>query len=241
MQLKSSRVPPVHRRLFFKAVWSTAFIGLAGCEGSQISWRYRLTLVVDDNGVRHAGSSVVEVEEHWTNSLDSSGVRPFSRGEATAVDLGAGRLLLGLLTGGDRWVRGDLPKRPPNTVWRDYPGGVLTDGYHVPSRWEHGEPPEMASLVGRPPLHLSPEQLPNLVTFKDKNDPSTLVWVDPRDLASVFGNGVSLADATLEVTRDPITRRLKSQLPWVSFMRQYIDGRDSPTSVHYYMTDFTSG
>jgi hypothetical protein len=230
---------PTRRRVVVGGASSAGVLALAGCDGPYASYRYRLALTVQDGGLK-TGSSVVEVAEHYTRNIDSPGLRSNARrGEATLVDLGGGRLLLGLLTGGARWIGQSLPKNPPKTTWTDSPSGMLIEALGLPDSWQRQAAPDCGSLLGRPPFRLSPEQMPNLVTFADASDPTSLAWVDPRDLAATFGPGVTLAAATIEITNDPVTQGLENRLPWLRANRQYIDPRPlGPQTVGYYRTDF---
>lgn len=176
---------------------------LAGCYQNMTTYRYRLTLVVDDNGTLRSGSSVVQVRNWSDQTLDMGGVAQHeSRGEATLVDLGNGRLLLGLLDGG-RPV-------PRNLTWEARwgagPGSVLQQAYG----------PGFRQQSKTAPVLLTPDQMPTLVTFKDRNDFQTVERVDPTDLVSAFGPGVTLQSATVEVTDAPVTTGLTSILPIIS-------------------------
>lgn len=58
--------------------------------------------------------------------------------------------------------------------------------------------------------------LPMLVRFDNLNDPASVKLVDAGNLAASFGSGVSLLRATIEITRDPVTKQIEARLPWLS-------------------------
>lgn len=58
----------------------------------------------------------------------------------------------------------------------------------------------------RGPRTIAANELPELVTFTDVNDPNTVTEVDPNNLEATLGPGVSWNEITLEVTDEPITK-----------------------------------
>ena len=73
--------------------------------------------------------------------------------------------------------------------------------------------PRIAKMRGA--HRIAPENLPDLVTFADINDPKTVIEVDPNDLQATLGQGVTWSEITLESTDEPITRGLRAKLPWI--------------------------
>ncbi len=63
---------------------------------------------------------------------------------------------------------------------------------------------------------IAPSDLPDLVTFADIKNPSSVIEVDPNDLQAALGPDVSWNKITLEVTDAPITTGLKAKLPWLT-------------------------
>lgn len=152
------------------------------------SWRQKLTLVVETpEGVR-TGSAVAQVT-HWFHPaiLPDAGSRNGSlRGEAVVVDLGDGRYLFALL-GWAKALDGAFGDRLP----REY---SLKERFRA-TEW----------LRGKGPAPVPFEALPRLVTFGDIDDPTSVMLVDPDDLAASFGEGYALRDVTLEITDAPVT------------------------------------
>jgi hypothetical protein len=67
----------------------------------------------------------------------------------------------------------------------------------------------------RGPRRISPNDLPDLVTFADINDPKSVIEVDPNNLQAALGPGVSWNEITLESTDEPVTTGIKANLPWL--------------------------
>jgi hypothetical protein len=67
----------------------------------------------------------------------------------------------------------------------------------------------------KPKSALLLEYVPALVRFGNLNDPTSVVLVNPLDLAASFGSGVTFKGATVEITDDPITHGIEDRLPWL--------------------------
>lgn len=189
--------------------------------------RYRLTLEADVDGKPVSASSVREVT--YAKQSEFAGQRPLIvsyRGEAIALDLGECGTLFALLKGGT-----DSRSGPESIVLRafDFPGGhigPIDDGLL-----------KLQRLSGK--RELSFTSLPLLVRFRDINDPKTVEKVDPFDLQKLFGPGVRLTRATLEIvpagiwpfrwygiTGEPLTDSLEKKLVWLKGTRGgYLDGK----------------
>jgi hypothetical protein len=215
----------IRRRL---AILVTMALALGGCVLHTYGYRYRLTLVVNDNGKLYSGSSVVGVKTWNQGTLEGSLIQSELIGQATVVDLGHGRLLVGLLSGGSL----ARPKLYYEPTWGDDPTSVLQEAYGLKVGWPaKGEPniPALAQQQGS--RNLAPEKLPTLVAFQNSQDPAGATAVDPRDLTGAFGSGVYLQRATIEITDDPITTGISRRLPWlIGLHGRRIDGKslDSP-------------
>jgi hypothetical protein len=178
-------------------------------------YRYRLTIAATADGQLRVGSSVIEVRVSKKPQFLPE-VLPFSyssRGEAVFVDLGRGRNLVGLLASGPF---GQSPS---------YPELVVTRHLKIPV----SDDQQMASLASRQGIwQLDLSELPTLVSFDDVNDPNSGRIVRPEDIGSVFGPGVSLRSATIEIvpagywpltligpTGEPIRYELTKRLPFL--------------------------
>ena len=69
-----------------------------------------------------------------------------------------------------------------------------------------------------------------LVTFEYLADPTSVRRVDPDDLASTFGEGVSLKRITVQVTDDPVTTGIEKRLVWLNNLSAYRTDPDNPFS-----------
>ncbi len=187
------------------AIVGAAFAGWLGWRLAypSYSWRQKLTVAVETPEGVKAGSSVAAVE--WRDGPDlfpdAPHVTSSMRGEATVVDLGGGRTLFALIGGSER------------RALRAFSGEPL--------------PPDTDSLMpfagraadakGQPPVALSRENYPLMVTFTDIADPKTVKRVDPDNLAATFGPGTRLASVTLTITDEPVTEgKVEEVLGWLS-------------------------
>jgi hypothetical protein len=237
-------------RRFFLRLAASAVIALAvaGC-GRTEAYRYKLTMAVNTpDGVKRA-SSVVGVV-FWAVSIPERGIMQKLSGAALYLDLGPGRRpLIALLTS---YLH---PKGNSGTSYTDFiksirwsrefgpSNNLLSELYGSPAKWDPGVPSwdpkpgnsytdhymnnvrRIAHMRG--PHRIVSNDLPDLVTFADINDPKTVILVDPDDLEATLGPGVSWNEITLEMTDEPITNGLVTKLPWLraSFQRNLmLDG-----------------
>jgi len=77
---------------------------------------------------------------------------------------------------------------------------------------------------------LRADDLPDLVTFADVNDPKSVIEVDPYDLHGPLGPDISWNEITLESTDEPVTRGIEKKLTWLpAFHGKMLDGN----TLHY--------
>jgi hypothetical protein len=187
------------RRTALGALLSPLF--LTGCGlGSGESYRYRMTVVVDTPEGPRSGSSVIEVRAHPTGPLAASVFNRRSYGEAPFVDLPGRRTLFALLSNKpDGYNAGD-----------EYPQFAYADAVPRGLGWR-----EQARALKRQTSSamLPPEHYPQLVTFRDPKDVTSIEIVDPADLAASFGAGIALRNIEIAITSDPVTKRLSGRLP----------------------------
>jgi hypothetical protein len=183
------------------------------------TWRYKLTLVVDDNGTQRTGSGVIQVHVRENPRITpETGYSTSIKGEAIAVDLASKGTFFVLLR---------------NSTSVDYAAYFITDifpppipegkkarvGFMSPEGLEY-----YSHLQGKRDVPL--DKLPMLVRFRDINDPMTVEKVDPADLEKTFGPGVKLISATIEMTDEPVTRGMEKRLPWISqYYSKLLDGQ----------------
>ena len=156
------------------------------------------------------------------------------RGEAVYLDLGPGaRPLIALLTShrepkeaknysdfikGIRW---SLDAGPSGNILAELYGPRSADIMHNIAR--------IGQMRG---VHaITPNDLPDLVTFVDINDPKSVSRVDPNDLQAALGPGITWNEVTLESTDEAVTRGIETKLPWLPAYRSVmLDGN----TVHYF-------
>jgi hypothetical protein len=182
---------------------------LAGCGRSE-SYRYKLTFAVNTpEGIKKA-SSVVQVT-FWPVSIPASGIMHGLNGEALYLDLGAGKKpLIAMLTSQlhpkyGKNVRWSRDAGPDDNLLSQLYGPILPDLLD-----------DVARLArARGTRKIVPNDLPDLVTFADVNDPATVIEVNRNDLQATLGTGVSWNEITLECTDEPITTGIENKLPWL--------------------------
>jgi hypothetical protein len=197
-----------------------AVLSLTGCSTRAESYRYKLTLAVNTPGGVARASSVVEVLFRAV-AVPARGVMHQIRGEALYLDLGLGRRpLIALLTKqihpnakDVRWSRDGGPNT--TLLARRYDAEVsddLLDRIAIVSRL-------------RGAREVGPADLPDLATFSDVSDPSSVMEVDPSDLQATLGPNISWNQITLEVTDEPISRGIERKLPWLpAYRSKMLDG-----------------
>lgn len=193
----------------------TIAVTLAGCGRSE-SYRYKLTLAVNTpDGVKR-GSSVTEWV-FWEVSIPARGTAHKLRGEALYLERGPGmRPLIALLTS-------HLHERRRGTVLDWSGGGLLSRLYGLPSEDFMDHIAHLARMRG--PHRIDPEDLPDLVTFADVNDPNSVIEVDPNDLQATLGPNVTWNEITLESTDEPVTQGIETKLHWIpTYHDKMLDG-----------------
>ena len=189
------------------------------------SFRYRLTIEVEVDGEFKRGSTVVEVRNS-TVVFPENAVRHAITGEALWLDLGPGRRpLIALLTKQDQSAAFREGRRYRGWGY-EQPEQVLAYAY----KEQRGVRESFAEfwprlLNHRGPVEISAEQLPDLVTFADVNDPKTVLAVDPKDIGTTLGAGVKWKRITIAITDEPITHEIIGQLSWLpDYYDRMLDG-----------------
>jgi hypothetical protein len=196
----------VARSLLHLTFAAVIALALASCGNS---YRYKLTLAVNTpEGVKR-GSSVVEIQ-FWDVS---TGTMHKLDGEALYLDLGRdAKPLIALLTSQLH------PKYWENQRWSRDGGPNLTFFLRL-----YGEAPIVDNVLAgvsrlvrmRGPRKITPDDLPDLVTFADVNDPKSVIEVDPNDLQATLGPNITWNELTLESTDEPVTKGIEARLRWL--------------------------
>jgi len=230
MLVGSSREPRggVARRQAMKLITLGMMTTLAGC-GRQVRSRFKLTLVLDTpDGVKSASGVIQSLI--WDVSYPMSGAMHALTGEALYVDLGPGRRpLVALLTkNSERRPIVDSHGRPTEPKYWSNDGGPMTD-------WVlslYGEAPSRDDFLDkearlaryRGARDIPPEALPDLATFADVADPTSVLKVDPHNLEATLGPGVRWRRITLEMTDEPVTTGIEKRLPWLAHQEGPLGG-----------------
>ncbi len=203
---------------FLKIIGATLILFVAGVGIYKLayptySWNQKLTLVVETPEGVKTGSAVSEVT-HWfhPNIPVDAGIRKDSlRGEAVVVDLGGGQYLFALLRGGPSLKAAFGDRLPELSYSKDW----LKRYFRAVERMRGGSAP------------VPFEALPTLVTFADTEDPASVTLVDPEDLAASFGEGYTLREAVLEITRERVTEgQVEEVLGWLyDIWPNHLDGQ----------------
>jgi hypothetical protein len=163
---------------------------LAGCNpfdrGS--SWHQRLVLEVETpDGVVSGGSVVAtRIWKGWALGDANGMLLSDIKGEASFVEVAPEKYLFALLSdSGTPGLALELFFSDPK-----------------PSVWERAE--MLERMTGEEVVVPSAEY-PQLVTFTDVNDPTSVQLVDPADLAATFGAGFKLRQVALTITDEGVT------------------------------------
>ena len=203
---------------------------LAGCTLRSETFRYKLTLSLNTPDGVKTGSVVNEVTESEVYGFPQGKGYPYhQRGQALFVDLGKGRKpLIALLR---------EPCRPGEASYCSSRSHQQMDfGYYAGDgpfgiflshdNETHSDPERQFDAIVRwrnqhAHVDLGLEELPELITFEDVNDPLSVRSVDPSRLEDAFGPGVSWNSRTVDVVdvSTPVVFDLETKLPWYRAMR----------------------
>lgn len=197
-------------------------------DGAEV--RYRITVEVDTPDGTKRGSSV------WSRSIRKSigPISPYNAsfsGEAVAVDLPDGNTMFALVSGQEGMVDSYFPelKVIGQNGGNDRVAHVRAIGKAVGmtktvpctrgawAAWPHktGNGNER-----------SERYCPMLVRFENINDPTTVVRVDPNNLAASYGDGYRLSAIKVEITTAPLTLGIRERLNWLEAV-----GRERPSLI----------
>jgi hypothetical protein len=193
---------------------------------STIYGRYRLTVEVMDGDQIRTGSSLIGIPYITMRSVAPEPV-PMPIGNAPTIDLGEKGLLFLTFT--------DSPRTPAQRIDRDEElscpfndiGCLPLVAYYKPGTAIGIAPSQKRAALGdmllheRGPHEIPFAMLPELVRFRDINDPQTREPVSPYDLAGSFGPGVQLKRVMLQLTTDdPVAPPPEIWPQWMKAKRQ---------------------
>lgn len=180
--------------------------------------RYRVIATVWVDGILLEASTVMEmyyVSTHSSLSSKGGGTRLY--GEALIFDMPGGRTFYILPDEHIHqydlvqfWEEGLLKTLGvKNSV-----GGLSADDFK-----------KIRAASGRMPIRFF-GRLPTFVAFGDEQQPTTIFEIENHRLSQVFP-GVIFKSLELEITAEPLTKKLRKRLPWLNIQKQVFD-RDPP-------------
>ncbi|HKY18544.1 MAG TPA: hypothetical protein VJL82_06390 [Rhizomicrobium sp.] len=205
---------------------------LSGC-GKTYTYKYKITMSVRDHGELKTASNIVSVSEGvgW----DGNSGYAVLCGEATAVPLKNGSYVLALLKGPQRsaTVRGFR--------WRSGPTGVLLHRLGMRTDWTQHPAGILSLKQSRKVVELQYSEMPDIVSFKNAQDPTSITTIDPASPGTDLGEGVQIERVTLQGTEEPISRgKVERLLPWLNTSNSFIDGSKFGERVSSYLSrDFS--
>ena len=173
-------------------------------------WRYRMTVTVETPEGIKTSSAVRELRVQKGLGLFpemSPGVE--LEGEAVVIDLGHRGVLFSMIP--RDYLYG--------TIFHLFPreGGLTSGGIRYYNHFTN----EKAIL----PRDKYPEFSP-FVTFKNLNDPKSVIGIDPDKIDKTFGEGVKIKEIYVQFTDQPITHEVKTKLPWLANIKGYLSGKN---------------
>jgi hypothetical protein len=202
------------------ATWS--FV-VAPWQVPSASLRYKLSVDIDDNGILRHGEGVIGVAFQSQGPLLIGNTPQWSVGtvgEAIAIDIGERGTLFVLLAGDV------LRNKRNNITWGEKgyspdAGRQALDAYfnfsvvNLPNGLGSRAKID-AFAASKASVELTASGLPLLVRFRDIQDPSSIEVVEPLDLETVFGGGVKLARAHVDIVDEPQTLGVERRLSWLN-------------------------
>jgi hypothetical protein len=192
--------------------------------------RYRLTFEVRDGEQIKTGASVIDtsytIQPDWLWSGPDTHVRVV--GYAPTVDLGNKGMLFLTFVNATRTAEQYRERTKQAHCSFDDIGCLSFAAYDKPGvrtdfRQRKAALDELLRQSG--PRDVPFAVQPELVRFKDINDPNTRLPVSPNDLAAAFGPGVELKRVILQLTGDPVTPPPENWPQWLKVKRQYTEFR----------------
>lgn len=178
------------------------------------SYRYRLTVNIEADGVIHSGSGVIEVVwyAHFLPSLVS--FSPELGGQAALVDLDNRGVVVATLFNGEDY--GPAKDGALGAIWL----AALAFGNN--STLE--ELPALEKLRGK--RDLAPDELPRFLWFSNPRDPMTARKILVQDFPTLLGPSARFTGASVEITNDPLVINIRDKLPWLKSLEQMPPSRN---------------
>jgi len=173
-------------------------------------------MTVNVNAGKHivSGSSIVEVATWLGSGIPNNALRERIRGEAAAVKLPSGALLLVLLNDANY---GDAAQRMAFAAYSASFADVRPD-------------PDTFALLRRLKAHREIVQLPRadypmVIKFENQNNPRSATLADPDNIETYRGNPVFVESITIQMTSDSLKYKLAEMFPWWDeYLDRHLDG-----------------
>jgi len=194
------------------------------------SWHQKMTVEVEKDGKILKASSVIGLRFRRTPNPHGFGYPGRVKGEAVVLEIEPGRYLFALLVSEKNKYEymNDLAARYAFSQDLVDLGASKSKGSRLKGQLDARRPfwlPYMSKLPTDSPRVLDEQHYPLFVTFKDINDPASVLQVNPDDLAASFGEGTKLKTITLEITDEPVTRgKVEPVLGWIDTHIGRLDG-----------------
>lgn len=209
------------RREMLGSASCAAAMLLGGCGSGRETLRFRVTAEFTTPRGLRSGSSIQEIYHGGRFPLLPGGDRHVTthRGEAVAVDLDEKTLFIVVAPFPD-WLKaaaqGAAQSAPPlkPVPVDDWPANRAT----FMRRFRD----EAATVTARLRDFSSSDRVsPVFIWFPDMSDPLSMQRVDPNDIETVFGAGISLSRFKFIATEEPFTDEIRRRLPWWDRLRDY--------------------
>ena len=204
--------------------WTLAL--LSGC-GNVHTFRYRLTVEVEDNGEVKSASSIIEVQFRGGGTSGSgSPYRSYTstKGVAPVIELGRhGMLVAAMFQNGEEYYR---RKRKFDLSCKSFKSAdALMDVFQL-------EASKLVKLkTGK--RELADGGYPAFIWFPADRPYTEAQQLCPEEFTNVIGGDVILRSVTLEIAPDaPLLTRLEIRAPWLDEIRTQQNGsRTIPSGV----------
>ena len=227
--MKKNAPTRLTRRGMIKSSSSIAGLAALGqaCSRSpnyQVNYRLRIKVVV--SGMPFSGSAVENVRWFsggFLTGFDAIGAfNSVAHAESVVLDLGQDGLLFGLVFPPQnrpgfqaRYIESAFtPEMPPDLLTQD----AIRSGAFL----HH-----LTHMTGEYPI--PKDDWPTFVRFNNIAKAQSAQIVYPSDLARVYGPGSSFESASVEITNEPITKRINQVLPWLAHSKGPFIWEKKPT------------
>ncbi|WP_068081369.1 hypothetical protein [Polycladidibacter stylochi] len=188
--------------------------------------RYRYTIQVSVDGVLMSGSAVhqVTIESGPPVSFATGYTDVTFKGEALAIPIGDGQHIYALIireAGRDpenEEVKIEVPDR--NLIWDACHPKNASSNYRSQISVE-----ALRNIQG--PCAVPKQILPVFVWFEDETDPQSGRRVFVNDLGKYAGKKIDFISAKIELTNDPISKKIEKQLSIIQLLPQYRRSEDN--------------